>query len=180
MEQPDALGLVLAESRLAFALIHQESLVACAAWALGAAEVTPVDASVPWQALVEAGEPIVLHDAACPMTPPAFIAECVRRSLAEGAPVAGVRPVTDTVKEVLADGAGHFLGSTVDRNRLWAVASPVVLTPEAAAAFTAQPADLVDLVRRLGQSVVRIEAPPEARRVSTREEIRVLEALTAR
>ncbi len=177
---PDALGLVLAESDMAFALIHQESLVACAAWALGAAGVVLVDATVPWSALVETGEPIVLHDAFCPMTPPGFIAACVRRSVSAGTSVAGVRPVTDTVKEIRIDGTDHILGATIDRTRLWSVASPVVLTRGAVAGLSAQPTDLVDLVRTLGRAVVPVEAPPEARRVTTRDEIRVLEALTTR
>ena len=44
-ELPPALGVVLDEDRgsLPYALIHGEALVACAAWALGDAGVTPVD-----------------------------------------------------------------------------------------------------------------------------------------
>ena len=42
----------------------------------------------------------MLHDALCPMTPPAFIAECVARAVERGCVVVGVRPVTDTVKVV--------------------------------------------------------------------------------
>ena len=62
---------------LPFALIHGEALVAAAAWALGEAGVTPIDTGTTWEALVDAEEPFVLHDALCPMTPPEFIAACV-------------------------------------------------------------------------------------------------------
>ena len=78
-ELPPALGLVVDEGRgsLPFALIHGEALVACAAWALGEAGVTPVDLGTAWAGAARAEEPFVLHDALCPMTPAAFIAACV-------------------------------------------------------------------------------------------------------
>jgi 2-C-methyl-D-erythritol 4-phosphate cytidylyltransferase len=139
--------------------------------------VTPVDASVPWEALVAAGEPVVLHDALCPMTPPEFIAACVERCLETGAVVVGVRPVTDTVK-VVTDG---LVGGTVDREGLLAVASPLVLPAEVAATLPGVPGDLARTVADLaaaGHAVETVEAPPEARRVTTPEALRVLEALT--
>ena len=67
----------------------------------------------------------MLHDALCPMTPAAFIAECVERALAHDAVVVAVRPVTDTVKRVEAG----LVGETVDREGLVAPSSPVVLPP---------------------------------------------------
>jgi 2-C-methyl-D-erythritol 4-phosphate cytidylyltransferase len=151
--------------------------VACAAWALGHSGVTPVDASVPWDALVAEGEPVVLHDALCPMTPPEFIAACVERSLATGAVVVGVRPVTDTVK-VVAEG---LVGETVDREGLLAVASPLVLPAAVAATLPGVPGDLTRTVTDLaaaGHPVETLLAPPQARRVTTPEALRVLEALT--
>ena len=87
---------------LPYALIHGEALVACAAWALGDAGVTPVDVGVPWSSLQTVDEAVVLHDALCPMTPAAFIADCVERALAHDAVVVAARPVTDTVKRVEA------------------------------------------------------------------------------
>ena len=57
------------------------------------------------------------------MTPPEFIAACVRRAVEAGVVVAGVRPVTDTVK-VLHDG---LVGETLDRETLARVVSPVVV-----------------------------------------------------
>src|SRR5687768_4852206 len=83
------LGTVVEEGRgsLPFALIHGEALVTCAVWALGEAGVTPVDLGTEWSGLVDSGEPFVLHDSLCPMTPAAFIADCVARSASSSAVV---------------------------------------------------------------------------------------------
>ncbi|MFC6344489.1 hypothetical protein ACFP8W_21080, partial [Nocardioides hankookensis] len=101
-EVEPALGAVIDDDRghLPYALIHGESLVAAASWALGEAGVTPVDLGTTWEGLVDSGEPFVLHDPLCPMTPPAFIADCLARAVERGCVVVGVRPVTDTVKVV--------------------------------------------------------------------------------
>jgi len=175
----ESLGTVLEQDRghLPFALIHGEALVAAAAWALGEAGVTPVDTGTPWAALVEAGEPVVLHDPLCPMTPPDFIAACVERAAEQACVVVGVRPVTDTVK-VVEDG---LVGETLDRDRLVTVASPVVLPPAVVAALDGVPStDFAALVAELrrGHPVELVEAPPAARRVGSEEDVRVLEALT--
>lgn len=176
---PPALGTVVTDGRgtLPFALIHGEALVACAAWALGEAGVTPIDETVPWAGVAESGEPFVLHDPLCPMTPPAFIAACVERAVEHECVVVGVRPVTDTVK-VVEDGV---VGETLDRDGLVAVAAPVVLPPGVVAALDGLPAtDLVALVAELRRRypVELVEAPPTARRVGSEEDVRVLEALT--
>ncbi len=184
-----AVGRVLDEGRgsLPFALVHGEALVACATWALSEAGVLPLDARTSLDAVVESDLPLVLHDSLCPMTPPAFIESCVRRALAEGAPVAGVRPVTDTVKMLDADDP-HLVGETVDRDRLLRVVSPVVVPATVAAGAAALVADLLadpgvdlaDLVTalRARTPVLLEEAPPEAMRVGSVEDVRVLEALT--
>ena len=110
------------------------------------------------------------------MTPPAFVVECVRRAVAADVVVAGVRPVTDTVKQV-ADG---LVGSTVDREGLVALASPVVLPARVVRELAAAPGtDLVALVRSL-PDVELVEAPPEGRRVASDDEVRLLEGLTDR
>jgi 2-C-methyl-D-erythritol 4-phosphate cytidylyltransferase len=176
----DALGTVLDQDRghLPFALIHGEALVAAAAWALGGAGVTPIDTGTPWEALVRSGEPFVLHDPLCPMTPPDFIATCVTRAVEHACVVVGVRPVTDTVK-VVDDG---LVGETLDRGALVAVAAPVVLPPAVVAALDDLPTtDLVALVADLRRRfpVELVEAPPAARRVGSEDDVRVLEALTA-
>jgi 2-C-methyl-D-erythritol 4-phosphate cytidylyltransferase len=187
-----ALGRVLDEGRgsLPFALVHGEALVTCATWALSEARVLPVDARTTAEGLAEAargddrsdGLPLVLHDSLCPMTPPAFIAACVRRAVTADVVVAGVRPVTDTVK-TQADG---ILGATVDREALARVVAPVVVPGDRVAAsadLLADPAvDLARLVETLRATgpVELLAAPPEAMRVGGPDDVRVLEALTHR
>ncbi|MCL8024113.1 2-C-methyl-D-erythritol 4-phosphate cytidylyltransferase [Nocardioides bruguierae] len=181
VEPPEALAVLLTDHRgsLPFSLLHGEALVACAAWALGESGALQVDEGTAWQALVDAEETVVLHDVLCPMTPPSFLVECVRHSQAHGAVVVGVRAVTDTVKEV--DEAG-VLGETVDRDRLLAVASPVVLPPSVVAALDdgLPTDDLAALVPLLAARwpVLTLAAPPQARRVADADDVAVLEALT--
>ncbi len=179
-ESPRGLGFVLDEDRgpLPYALVHGEALVACAAWALGEAGVRLFDASVPWTDLVAVGEPLVLHDSLCPMTPPEFIASCLRLSLAQDAVVVGVRPVTDTIKTI----SQHRIGANVDRDGLRALVSPVVLPARVVASMSSRPtSNLVDLVAELAmrENVVPAQAPAEARRVDSAADLRLLEALTA-
>lgn len=185
-----ASGIVLDADRgaLPFRLIHGESLVATAAWAAGEAGIDLVDLTVPWAVLAERGDTVVLHDPLCPMTPPAFLARCADRAAVEDRIVVGVRPVTDTVKEVTAAPGGDLLGATVDRDALVAVCSPVVLPPAVVADLFADGAglpstDFVALVttlrERYGDARVElVEAPAEARRVASEEDIAVLAALT--
>jgi len=173
------MGFVVDEDRgsLPYRVIHDEALVAAAAWAMGEAGVDLVDITVPWHVIADLGRPLVLHDPLCPMTPPAFIAECARTAVARDEVVVGVRPVTDTVKQI-EDGR---LGRTVDRDGLVVVCSPVVLPARVVAALGGRPAtDFVELVAGLRSSydVVLVDAPPTARRVASDEDLRVLEALT--
>lgn len=179
-QRAEALGTVVEQGRgsLPFALVHGESLVAAAAWALGEAGVTAVDQGVPWEAVTRSGHAFVVHDPLCPMTPPEFLASCVARAVARSCVVVGVRPVTDTVKVVDAG----LVGETVDRTSLVSVASPVVLPPAVVEALDGVPSDdLVELVAGLRSRfpVELVEAPLAARRVGSEEDLRVLEALTA-
>jgi len=168
---------------LPFALLHGEALVACAAWGLEGAGVVALDprASV---ADVEPGSAVVLHDVLCPMTPPAFIAGCVARSVEEDAVVVGVRPVTDTVKLLLGEDA-DTVGETVDRDSLVRVASPLVIPPGLVGRVldvVDDPAvDFVGAVATLRSRAPRLlleEAPAAAARIGSADDVRVLEALT--
>lgn len=162
---------------LPFTLIHGEALVACASWALDEARVTQVDMATEWSIVADTDDPFVLHDSLCPMTPPAFIVDCVARALEGDCVVVGVRAVTDTVKEV----AGGVVGDTVDRSELWAVVSPVVLPASAVPAMEQiSVADFADLVEtlRADHRVEFVEAPASAARVSSEDDVRLLEALT--
>lgn len=174
-----ALGTVVEAGRgsLPFALIHGEALVVAASWALGEAGVTLVDTGTEWAGLVEAGEPLVLHDALCPMTPSEFLLACLERAVERDTVVVGTRPVTDTVKET----AGGYVGATVDRDGLVSVASPIVLPAGVVAQLDGLPSlDFAELVADLRARfpVELADAPPSARRVAGEDDVRLLEALT--
>lgn len=176
-----AVGTVLELHRgsLPFALLHGESLVATASWALGDAGVSLIDIGTAWEELQLREEAVVLHDALCPATPSAFLAGCLRAAQDDDVVVVGVRPVTDTVKET----DEGFVGATVDREELLSVTSPLVLPARVVAALDGLPSsDLAELVgglRRSGEQVRFVEAPAEGRRVGSEEDLRALEALTA-
>ena len=81
-----ALGTVVDTDRgaLPFSLVHGEPLVAAAMWALEESGVTAIDSIATWEAIQETGEAYVLHDSLCPMTPPAFLADCVETAVERG------------------------------------------------------------------------------------------------
>ena len=108
-----------------FALLHGESLVAVAAWALGEAEAELLDFDTSWPAVQGREALLVVHDPLCPATPVAFLREAIQTAAAKQSVVVGVRPVTDTVKTMADD----LVGGTVDREDLVAVASPLVSPP---------------------------------------------------
>src|SRR5262249_52014902 len=129
----------------------------------------------------EARMPLVWHDPLCPMTPPSFLASCVRRALADGLPVAGVLHVTDTVKEVHVGDDGPVVGQTLDRDRLRRLVSPLGLTPELMGDLDGWPPtdfrSALAVLRERGP-VAMVEAPSEARRVGSVADLRLLEAVT--
>jgi 2-C-methyl-D-erythritol 4-phosphate cytidylyltransferase len=173
------LGLVPVEGRgsLPFALVHGESLVAAASWALGEAGVGLFDASVTFEQVRTSGRALVLHDPLCPLTPVEFLIRAAARSEATGAVVVGFRPVTDTVK-VVADGR---LGATVDRTRLRSVTSPVVVPADVLSGLdhldaTDFPALVAELAKQ--SEVEWLEAPSLSRRVRVEDDLVDLEALS--
>lgn len=186
-------GLVADAGRGAwpFRLVHGESLVAAAAWAMGEAGVELVDATIPLSAVVERDEVLVVHDPLCPMTPPAFIAACAARAGADDVVVVGVRDVTDTVKVVDGTDDDAQVGATVPREDLVGVCAPLVLPPSVLADWVEQGggAALVELPfailvatlrERLGADrVVLAPAPPTAMRIGDDADLLRLEALTA-
>ena len=175
-----AVGVVPTDGRgsLPFALLHGESLVAVASWALGESGVDLLDYNAPWSAVVEREAPLVVHDPLCPATPVEFLVSAVEATVASGTVVVGVRPVTDTVKQV-QDGV---VGETVDRSTLVAVVSPVVLPPTVVAEIDTWP-DLDDVPAWVDQlrrrwPVTFLEAPASARRVADESDLRLLEAVS--
>jgi 2-C-methyl-D-erythritol 4-phosphate cytidylyltransferase len=184
-DRPRPVGVVLEDGRgaLPFALVHGEALVACAAWAMGEAGVQLLDLGTAWGYVVDSGAALVCHDALCPMTPPEFIRACADRAGGDQVVVAGVLPVTDTVKEIVDGAEGPVVGRTLDRDELVAVASPLVIPSTVLAGLPDWPSsDLSTAVAdlRLVASVVLVEAPLAARRVGSEDDVRALEAITLR
>jgi 2-C-methyl-D-erythritol 4-phosphate cytidylyltransferase len=119
---------------------------------------------------------VVLHDPLCPLTPPAFLLEALAAARSSNAVVVGVRPVTDTIKSVTA----ARVGSTVDRESLLEIVSPVVLPSWVVRGLRARPddSDVAALVATLRSSfpVTFLQAPPLAGRVEDASALRLLEA----
>lgn len=171
-----AVGVVVDPVALAGVLLHGEPLTAHASRALVAARVGPVAEGASWSSVVTRGLPLVVHDAACPLTPAWFISAQVDEAAVLDRVRVGVRPVTDTIKTV----AAGRVGATVDRESLVEVAAPVVLPASLVASLDGWPdlADIPALVSRLrDQALVDlVEAPVLARRVEDASAVRVLEA----
>jgi 2-C-methyl-D-erythritol 4-phosphate cytidylyltransferase len=181
---PAAYGVVVERDRgsLPFALLHGQPLVACAAWALAEAGVQLLDLTTSYAAVREAGLPLVWHDALCPGAPPAHIAACVRRAVEDDVVVAAVLPVTDTVKELVEAPGGPVVDTTLDRDRLRHLASPLVLPARVLAALDDWPA--TDFERALSalraeHEVSLVEAPASAVRVHDLTDLARVAALTA-
>ncbi|MET0998852.1 MAG: 2-C-methyl-D-erythritol 4-phosphate cytidylyltransferase [Marmoricola sp.] len=185
-EIPEPLGVVPIDGRgsLPFALVHGESLVAAASWALTPAGAKLFDYGVSFAGVQDAEQMLVIHDPLCPLTPAAFIEEAIEESRRTGAVVVGVRPVTDTVKEYDAgqDPTPGRLGGTLDRDELMCVTSPVVLPASVVAALDDLVLDdLAELVADLSRRfpVRHLPAPALGRRIVDEDDLDVLSAFSA-
>ena len=175
-----AVGLVPTNGRgsLPFALLHGEPLVAVASWALQEAGVELLDFTTDWADVVARNAPLVVHDPLCPGTPAGFLGEALGNAVEQDTVVAGVRPVTDTVRVARE---GGLLGDVVDRAGLVQVCSPVVLPAWVLSALPALPStDLVELVREVRDlcPVLQVPAPASTHRVVDDSDVRLLEALS--
>lgn len=162
---------------LPFALVHGESLIAAASWAVGEAGIQLFDASVTFEQLRDSGRPLLLHDPLCPLAPASFLAAAVAQCLATGQSVVGFRPVTDTVKHR----QGDALGATADRTGLRAIMTPVVIPASILGSLDDVDASdfpaLVDRLARHGE-IAWIQAPAIAARIGSPAELGMLEALS--
>ena len=136
----------------------------------------------PWRARVTGT--LVLHDPGCPLLPAAAVRECLDRLTAAGpgSAVVGVRPVTDTIKEV-REGA---VLRTLERTGLWAVQTPQAFRRDALERALDQPVEVLatatddaSLVEALGGTVRVVEAPRENLKITTPVDLRVAELLLA-
>ena len=132
-----------------------------------------------WSAVrAEPGAGLVVHDVLCPLVTGAFIAELCRRAEERpDAALVAVRPVTDTLKEVVDD----RIERTIDREGLVSITSPVVLPralvtdPEDVPPVTDFAALVAWLRPRAHVELVR--APSLARRVEHAGAVHLLESL---
>ena len=128
-------------------------------------------------------EVVIVHDAARPLATPGLFAESVLRLEQTGVDaVVAAAPVTDTIKQVSAD--GRAVERTLDRSRLWSVQTPQTFRrgaleralnapPELLAAAT----DDAWLIERQGGTVAVLPAPPENFKITTPLDLRVAELL---
>ncbi|QNN53876.1 hypothetical protein [Nocardioides mesophilus] len=153
----EALGVVPTDGRgsMPFALLHGESLVAVAAWAVGHADIELLDFNAAWEDVVARDLPLVVHDPLCPGTPTEFIGRVLERCLASHAVVVGMR------------------GDEV--------ASPVAVPPGVLASLEGWP-DLADLPTWVATLRERfptelVAAPEEARRLAGPDDVLALQEL---
>jgi 2-C-methyl-D-erythritol 4-phosphate cytidylyltransferase len=142
-----------------------------------------LDAGDAWRPRAESG--LILHDPGCPLLRTDTIVSFLQtlRAADPGTALVGVRPVTDTIKEVID---GTVVG-TVDRNALAALAAPIAVGPELLdplSALLPQVGDLADLgnvVRALVTigTVITVEVPSSARRVADPQDVTLVECLHA-
>lgn len=140
-----------------------------------------LDPGARWADLAAGG--LILHDAHCPLLPGSALRAAVQLVAAatSTSAIVGVRPVTDTLKQVV-DGA---VAGTVDRDALLALASPVVVGPETIdelaerLPLAGHVADLVSVVRALAQlgQVLAFEVPSNGRRLSDAADVVLAESL---
>jgi 2-C-methyl-D-erythritol 4-phosphate cytidylyltransferase len=133
-------------------------------------------------AVLDGASELVIHDAARPLARPELFDRCVERLehwRCEGV-VAAARTI-DTIKE--ADAGGRVI-ATLQRGTLWAVQTPQVFQAEALARALAQgdltrATDDAQLVEAVGGDIRVVEAPRHNLKVTTEQDLRIVELLLA-
>jgi 2-C-methyl-D-erythritol 4-phosphate cytidylyltransferase len=130
------------------------------------------------------GDPVIVHDAARPLASP----QLFERALAEleqsrADAVIAALPVSDTIKEIGAD--GRTVLATLDRGRLWAVQTPQVFRRAAlerallnvSDALLAAATDDAWLIERAGGVVCVLRADEQNIKITNRTDLRLAELL---
>jgi 2-C-methyl-D-erythritol 4-phosphate cytidylyltransferase len=133
-------------------------------------------ASVAAALAASTGDPVLVHDAARPLLEPELAARVLAGLDGVDAAIAAT-PVTDTTKEVDADG---LVTRTLDRAGLWAVQTPQAFRRGALERALDVPADVLAaatdeawLVERAGGSVRIVAAPRENMKVTSPLDLRI-------
>lgn len=130
------------------------------------------------------GDPVIVHDAARPLAEPELFERALLELAGSGADAVIVaRPVSDTIKEVGAD--GRTVARTLDRGRLWAVQTPQVFRREALdSALLEAPDELLAaatddawLIERAGGTVRVLAAEQENLKVTNALDLELAEML---
>lgn len=121
-------------------------------------------------------ELVVVHDGARPLVAAELVTRVVEAARASGAAICAI-PARDTVKEV---DQGEVM-RTLDRGRLWLAQTPQAfrfdLLLEAHRAFEGEATDDAAMVEALGHTVRVVEGDPHNVKVTTPEDLRLLESL---
>jgi 2-C-methyl-D-erythritol 4-phosphate cytidylyltransferase len=121
-------------------------------------------------------ELVVVHDGARPLVAAGLVTRVVEAARASGAAICGI-PARDTVKEV---DQGEVI-RTLDRGRLWLAQTPqafrLELLLEAHRAFEGDATDDAAMVEALDHPVRVVQGDPHNVKVTTPEDLRLLEAL---
>jgi len=134
----------------------------------------------------EGGDPVVVHDAARPLARRELFERALVQLEQSGADaVIAAAPVSDTIKQVGAD--GRTVERTLDRPRLWAVQTPQVFRRGALerALLDADDEVLFDatddawLIERAGGTVQVVESLPGNIKITTPTDLRLAELLLA-
>lgn len=133
-------------------------------------------------AIASAQAVVAIHDGVRPLVTPAVLRACVEAARRHGAAIAGV-PVWDTVKRC---GAGGVIASTLPREGLWLAQTPQAFRielirrgHEEARRAGFRGTDDAALLERLGIPVHLVPGSRRNIKITTPEDLRLAEALTA-
>jgi 2-C-methyl-D-erythritol 4-phosphate cytidylyltransferase len=132
------------------------------------------------------GDPVLVHDAARPLAPARLFERALAQLERSGADaVIAAAPVSDTIKEVGAD--GRTVARTLERSKLWAVQTPQVFRRSALEralldASDEQLAAATDdawLIEQAGGIVEVVESSPVNLKITTATDLTLVELLLA-